>query len=209
LCDDSVTSISGGDGKVRMFKDAIFCNGDADQNAACGTVFDADLNMPTWQDSCGYSNIDYNAALTYDATNRATPCANVASRMVQKEALHHAQGSYFISIIVVQWADLLICKTRWLSLRTQGMHNSVMNFGLFFETLLGAWLCYMPGFKDALGTRPIRFTHWLPGIPWSCLIFTYDEVRKYLMRTTSPEAIDAASGQVIRMKGWLERNTYY
>jgi sodium/potassium-transporting ATPase subunit alpha len=208
MCDGSDTSISGGDGKVRMFKDAIFCNGDADQDAGCGTVFDADLNMPSWQGSCGYSNIDYDA-LTYDATNRATPCANIASRMVQKEALHHAQGSYFISIIVVQWADLLICKTRWLSLRTQGMHNSVMNFGLFFETLLGAWLCYWPSFKDALGTRPIRFTHWLPGIPWSCLIFTYDEVRKYLMRTTSPEAIDAASGQVIRMKGWLERNTYY
>ena len=84
-----------------------------------------------------------------------------------------------------------------------------MNFGLFFETLLGAWLCYQPGIQMGLGTREIRFTHWLPGIPWSTLIFTYDEVRKYLMRTTSPESVDKASGQVIRLKGWIEKNTYY
>ena len=32
---------------------------------------------------------------------------NVMSRMLQKEALHHAQCAVFISIIVVQWADLM------------------------------------------------------------------------------------------------------
>ena len=41
------------------------------------------------------------------------------------------------------------------------------------------------------------------------LIFVYDEVRKYLMRTTSPEVMDKATGQVRRVAGWLERNTYY
>merc|ERR1719421_2350292 len=164
---------------------------------------DGDLNMPNWCDKCGYGRAD---CRSNNSTSTPEPCANIASRMIQKEAQHHAQGAYFISIIIVQWADLLICKTRWLSLRTQGMKNSTMNFGLFFETLLGAWLSYCPAFWAGLGTRPIRFTHWLPGIPWSCLIFTYDEVRKYLMRTTSPEIVDPNSGQVIRLKGWLERN---
>jgi sodium/potassium-transporting ATPase subunit alpha len=55
---------------------------------------------------------------------------NVASRMSQKEALHHAQCAFFVSIVVVQWADLMICKTRWLSMRQQGMVNTAMNFGL-------------------------------------------------------------------------------
>lgn len=32
------------------------------------------------------------------------------------EALKHAQCAYFVSIVVVQWADLLICKTRKLSI---------------------------------------------------------------------------------------------
>uniref|UniRef100_A0A7S2VWB4 Cation-transporting P-type ATPase N-terminal domain-containing protein n=1 Tax=Triparma pacifica TaxID=91992 RepID=A0A7S2VWB4_9STRA len=203
--------MAGGDGKVKMFSSATFCNGGADQSGDCLDSgvgrFDGDLNMPNWETSCGYSAFKASTDHTYNAGD--VGCANIASRMVQKEAQHHAQGAYFISIIVVQWADLLICKTRWLSLRTQGMKNSTMNFGLFFETLLGAWLSYCPAFWAGLGTRPIRFTHWLPGIPWSCLIFTYDEVRKYLMRTTSPEMVDPASGQVIRMKGWLERNTYY
>lgn len=41
--------------------------------------------------------------------------------MAQKEALHHAQSSYFVAIVVVQWADLVICKTRLNSLYHQGM----------------------------------------------------------------------------------------
>merc|ERR1712072_370988 len=95
---------------------------------------------------------------------------NVASRMMQKEALHHAQCGGFICIIVVQWADLMICKTRWLSIRQQGMKNPAMNFGLLFETILGSALCYLPGLGAALGTRPLRFTHWLPGVPFFCFI---------------------------------------
>ena len=41
------------------------------------------------------------------------------------------------------------------------------------------------------------------------IIFMYDEIRKYLMRTTSPEVMDKSTGQVRRIAGWLERNTYY
>lgn len=41
--------------------------------------------------------------------------------MCQKEALHYAQCAYFVSIVVVQWADLVICKTRMNSLYHQGM----------------------------------------------------------------------------------------
>merc|ERR1711907_546225 len=96
---------------------------------------------------------------------------NVASRQMQAEALAHAQCGGFICIIVVQWADLMICKTRWLSIRQQGMENPAMNFGLLFETILGSFLCYAPGIGVALGTRPIRLTHWVPGAPWAIFIF--------------------------------------
>lgn len=41
------------------------------------------------------------------------------------------------------------------------------------------------------------------------LIFVYDELRKYLMRSTSPEVTDKSTGQVRRVAGWLERMTYY
>jgi len=134
---------------------------------------------------------------------------NVASRMMQKEALHHAQCASFICIIIVQWADLMICKTRWLSIRQQGMVNPAMNFGLLFETILGAFLCYCPGIGVALGTRPIRLTHWVPGAPWAIFIFMYDEIRKKMMRGTSREMTDEDTKKVTRDPGWLERNTYY
>ena len=37
----------------------------------------------------------------------------------QENALAYAQSAYFVSIVVVQWADLLIAKTRKLSIFTQ------------------------------------------------------------------------------------------
>jgi len=211
LCVGAPTKMS----NTKFFKEALFCNGmetgvgDAGCDAAEIAAMTDRPFMPKWciPDS-NKKDYELDCEPTADTTHTQMR-GNVANRMVQKEALHHAQGAYFISIVVVQWADLLLCKTRWLSLRTQGMGNSVMNFGLFFETLLGGWLCYQPGINIALGTRNIRFTHWLPGIPWSCFIFTYDEIRKYLMRSTSPESIDKGTGQIVRVKGWLERNTYY
>jgi magnesium-transporting ATPase (P-type) len=134
---------------------------------------------------------------------------NVASRMMQKEALHHAQSAYFVCIVIVQWADLVISKTRRNSMFQQGMNNPLMNFGLIAETLLAAFLCYTPGVNSALGTRPLRFTHWLPGVPFSMFIFLYDETRKFLMRATTNLVTDKATQLVIRAPGWLERNTYY
>ena len=210
-----------------MYKESEYCNGSSAESPACKAFFATNAfvqgsaaaaqwcqdSCPTRTDeiatTCKKTEEEVFGGETWTASSKTVQCSNIASRMVQKEALAHAQASYFVSIIVVQWADLLICKTRWLSLRTQGMNNLTMNFGLFFETCLGSWMCYWPTFNMALGTRDIRFTHWLPALPWSCMIFTYDEVRKYLMRTTSPETIDKATGQVIRIQGWLERNTYY
>jgi len=96
-------------------------------------------------------------------------------------AQDRAQTAFFISIIIVQWADILICKTRKLSITEQGMRNDVLNFGLFFETALGLLLVYTP-VRVAFGMRRLRFIYWLPGIPFALLIFIYDETRKYLLR---------------------------
>jgi len=61
------------------------------------------------------------------------------------EALRYAQGGYLVSIVCVQWADLMICKTRTLSISQQGMVNNNANVALFFETALVAILAYCPG----------------------------------------------------------------
>jgi sodium/potassium-transporting ATPase subunit alpha len=104
--------------------------------------------------------------------------------------------AFFTSIVVVQWADLLICKTRRLSIFQQGMRNKIMVAGLFEETLLAAVLAYMPGTDVALRMYPLEWHWWLVPMPFSLLIFLYDETRKYLIRNNAPG-------------NWVERETYY
>merc|ERR1711876_95859 len=104
--------------------------------------------------------------------------------------------AFFVSIVIVQWADLIICKTRKNSVFQQGMKNMFMNFGLFFETALAAFLSYCPGMDKGLRMYPLYFNWWLPALPFSVLIFCYDETRKYLLRRLGPGS-------------WVERETYY
>jgi len=103
--------------------------------------------------------------------------------------------AFFTSIVIVQWADLIICKTRKNSLIHQGMNNHVLNFGLVFETALAAVLSYGPGMDKALRMYPLKFEWWVIAIPFSILIFVYDEVRRYILRRNPG--------------GWVERETYY
>jgi len=103
--------------------------------------------------------------------------------------------AFFVAIVVVQWADLIICKTRRNSLLKQGMTNWVLNFGLFFETCLAAILSYTPGMDKGLRMYPLKINWWLPAIPFSILIFVYDETRRFILRRNPG--------------GWVEQETYY
>uniref|UniRef100_A0A8C5NXM9 ATPase, Na+/K+ transporting, alpha 3 polypeptide n=1 Tax=Jaculus jaculus TaxID=51337 RepID=A0A8C5NXM9_JACJA len=64
--------------------------------------------------------------------------------------------AFFVSIVVVQWADLIICKTRRNSVFQQGMKNKILIFGLFEETALAAFLSYCPGMDVALRMYPLK-----------------------------------------------------
>merc|ERR1719383_443643 len=110
-------------------------------------------------------------------------------------ALRNSNTAYFISIIIVQWGDLMICKTRSRSLFEQGMTNVFMNWSLMFETILGAFLCYISICNEAMGTKPIDFVWWTPAVPFSLAIYSYDELRKGIIRAY-PD-------------GWLRYNTYW
>jgi len=122
------------------------------------------------------------------------------------EALKFAQSGYLVSIVCVQWADLMICKTRNLSLSQQGMINNFGNFGLVFETVLVACLLYIPPLNTALGTRAIPFVHFaVPSFSYYVSIFFYDELRKIWLRNGM---VREANGQ-LKLKGWIVQNTYY
>jgi sodium/potassium-transporting ATPase subunit alpha len=135
---------------------------------------------------CGGGLIKMDECITKELGACAWPGDPLCHKAVKDadgiSALQHAQCAFFIAIIVVQWADLVICKTRTLSIFEQGMDNGVLNFGLFFTTVLGSFLCYVPGLDSVFGTAPMKFVHWMPAMPFCVVIFLYDEVRKYLMR---------------------------
>ncbi|CAL1298041.1 unnamed protein product [Larinioides sclopetarius] len=103
--------------------------------------------------------------------------------------------AFFVTIVIVQWADLIICKTRRNSVLHQGMKNHVLNFGLVFETALAAFLSYCPGMDKGLRMYPLKINWWFPAIPFSFLIFVYDEARRFILRRNPG--------------GWVERETYY
>lgn len=121
------------------------------------------------------------------------------------EALKYAQSGYLVSIVCVQWADLMICKTRNLSLSQQGMVNMFGNFGLFSETALVAILLYVPFLNNGLGTRQIPFPHFaVPSFSFYVAIFFYDELRKIWLR----QGMVREDGK-LKLKGWIVQNTYY
>jgi len=56
------------------------------------------------------------------------------------------------------------------------MKNPVLNFGLVFETVLVAFLCYFKWINLPLGTRMIAPQHFaVPSFPFFTVIFFYDE----------------------------------
>ncbi|KAG6798721.1 sodium/potassium-transporting ATPase subunit alpha [Apis mellifera caucasica] len=103
--------------------------------------------------------------------------------------------AFFVSIVIVQVADVMICKTRRNSLFRQGMNNWVLNFGIIFELVVACVVCYAPYMDVILRTYPLLAQWWLPGIPYALIIFTYDELRKLWVRK-NPE-------------GWWDRETCY
>ena len=105
-------------------------------------------------------------------------------------------SAFFVSIVIVQWADLIICKTRMNSVFQQGMKNHFMNFGLCFETLLAIVLCYTPGMDKGLRMYPLKGNWWVPAMPFSLLIFIYDECRKTILRRRG-------------LQSWIAKETYY
>lgn len=117
------------------------------------------------------------------------------NKQYNDNVLRTAQTAYFVGVMVSRWADLLICKTRKISLLDQGMHNRMLNFGLFFEVCLASFLTYVPLANTIFGTRPLFVLHWFPAIAFNFFILAYDELRKYLIRRNP--------------SGWVFRNTYY
>jgi len=166
-----------------------------------GTGFDY-IDPDYTVDGCTAADCNLVAGMYYDA------------RMT---ILAKAQTSFLVSIVVAQWSDVIICKTRENSIFTQGMTNMTLNVGLFEETVLAIALVYCPPFQDAFGTESLDFKMWCYGVPFSVLIWVYDELRKWRIRVerAAQEKVQLAhdeddpNSDPGERKGIVERWTYY
>ncbi len=121
------------------------------------------------------------------------------------EALKYAQTSFLVGIVVCQWADLIICKTRSLSISQHGFNNTASVYGLMFETALVIVLVYVPFLNVPLGTRRLDVRHLGVNVfPFFTIMICYDETRKFLMHKFS----DVKQGKR-PIYSWLYKNTFY
>ena len=85
-------------------------------------------------------------------------CLYVKTYEQRKVLEYTCHTAFFASIVIVQWADVIICKTRRNSLFTQGMlSNKVLCGGLVFETCLACFLSYCPGLDNGLRMYPMKW----------------------------------------------------
>ncbi|XP_050305558.1 sodium/potassium-transporting ATPase subunit alpha-like [Anthonomus grandis grandis] len=112
----------------------------------------------------------------------------------RKELEYTCYTAFMISVVVTQWLDLIVCKTRINSIFKQGMGNMVLNISLVVETVVACMLSYLPS-MHYLKFYPILFRWWCYSIPFALFIFLFDEFRKWRIRS-NPD-------------GWYRKETYY
>ena len=99
------------------------------------------------------------------------------------EALKYGQTSFFFSVVTTQFSNSLSCKTRKLSLATQGLGNQFMFLGWSIEFMLTFVLGYIRPVNHVFNTRDPNFFHYgIFSIFFSILMLCYDEFRKFLIR---------------------------
>lgn len=127
---------------------------------------------------CCYENSEVNSDETslYIGDN----CADLDYREL---ALRKAQTAFLATIVICQIGCGLAAKTRRNSIISQGLENTVFNWGVFQEVSLIILLVYVPFLNSAFGTEPMEGYEWLIGFPFALLILGYDELRKYIIRS--------------------------
>lgn len=122
------------------------------------------------------------------------------------EANKYAQGAFLVSIVCSQLANLIICKTRSLSISQQGFYNNVSNFALLSEIGLIVLISYVRPLELALGTRALAPAHFfVPTFAYYMLYFIYDEARRIYVRS----GMDKSEPGRVKFTNWIARNTFW
>lgn len=113
----------------------------------------------------------------------------------RKKIERSAQTAYFVAICWTQVSDVIICKTRRISLIQKGMKNHVLNMSILVDLIAALLVTYLPICHEVFGTEAIAWHDFLLATPFFVLMIFGDELRRYLIR----------SG----ISKWVEQETYY
>ncbi|XP_076222998.1 sodium/potassium-transporting ATPase subunit alpha [Nomia melanderi] len=98
------------------------------------------------------------------------------------DLLNEARTGYFLSIVITQLIDLVMCKTRMNSILQQGMDNWFLNFSFIFEIIITGILIYVPGTEKIFKTMPLSVYWYWPCLPLGLFLWIYDELRRLCIR---------------------------
>lgn len=105
------------------------------------------------------------------------------------EGTKYSQSAYFYGVVIAQIFNTFVCKTRKMSMITQGLSNTFMLFAITTELCLILIAGYFQPFNTAFGTRDNVFKHFgIPVIPFALIQLLLDETRKYLIRNLPTDA---------------------
>ena len=101
----------------------------------------------------------------------------------QRKVLETAcQTGFYIGIIICQFGNLMICRTKRVSLFSHGFKNYRAIIAMVATTGLGCLLIYTPYLNSGLTLYPVRFLWWLSAIPFALLVIVHAELCKFLIR---------------------------
>jgi len=94
-----------------------------------------------------------------------------------------AVTGFFVSVVICQIADVMICRTRRESVFRKGLlSNRFVLIGILSELLLLANIVFNPLTHKIFGTHPLSPFELSLSIPFALWIFFGDEIRKLLIR---------------------------
>jgi sodium/potassium-transporting ATPase subunit alpha len=119
--------------------------------------------------------------------------------VLYQNTLYRAQSTYFVTLVLMQWANLLMTRTRRLSIFQQPpigpkeTRNLYIFLAMLFTLSVLVMFVFVPFFQDAFHTRGVMVQYWFirmssPGT-WVTLalgfglgLLTLDEMRKFFVR---------------------------
>ncbi|CAG9093515.1 unnamed protein product [Plutella xylostella] len=113
----------------------------------------------------------------------------------RKNVERRAHTAYFVAVCWTQISDVIICKTRRVSILKKGMNNTVLNVSIVVDVLLAAVVTYVPICNELFGTMPIKWHSFFHAFPFCALMILGDELRRYIIRNN--------------LSKWVEEETYY